>query len=100
MLTKNKAEELYRKIEIQLYNDGYHNQREFKNEFSRIVRFVRTRYGMTRKEFSRYLGLSYYCIMSWESGNVMPRLDKLMIFSEKVGQIKIIIKPREAEINA
>lgn len=95
MLDKKKIEEAdrhYGVFDYWLKFDGYVNRQIFKEDFGAMVRKVRKYYGMTKKEFSEYIGVSYYCITNWERGRSIPRLDKLVKLSEKIGPIDISIR--------
>lgn len=95
MLSKAKIEEAdrhYGVFDYWLKFDGYECRQSFKEDFASMVRKVRKYYGMSKKEFAEYIGVSYYCIVNWEKGRSMPRLDKLVKLSEKIGPIDISIR--------
>lgn len=94
MLSKEKIEEAdrhYGVFDYWLKFRGLEYCQSFKEDFATIVRKVRKYYGMSKKEFAEYIGVSYYCIINWERGRSIPRLDKLAKLSEKIGPIDISI---------
>ena len=58
-----------------------------------IVRACRKRAGLTRQQLADKCGLSYNHIWLWETGQVCPKVDSLLVVINATG-FEMIVKPR------
>lgn len=71
---------------------------ETKNVFSENLQYYMNERGVTRKEISDALDISYFTVTSWVNGQKYPRMDKVERLADYFGILKsdlIEEKPEE-----
>jgi transcriptional regulator with XRE-family HTH domain len=58
---------------------------ENKNIFAENLQYYMDEKGVTRREVSEALGVSYFTFTSWVNGKKYPRMDKVEILAEYFG---------------
>lgn len=61
---------------------------ENKNVFSENLQYYMNERGVTRKEISDALDISYFTVTSWVNGKKYPRMDKVERLAEYFGILK------------
>ena len=61
---------------------------ENKNIFSENLQYYMNERGVTRKEISDALDISYFTVTSWVNGKKYPRMDKVELLAEYFGILK------------
>ncbi len=61
---------------------------ETKNVFSENLQYYMNERGVTRKEISDALDISYFTVTSWVNGKKYPRMDKVERLAEYFGILK------------
>ena len=61
---------------------------ENRNVFAENLQYYMSEKGVTRKDISDALGISYFTITSWVNGKKYPRMDKVEMLADYFGILK------------